>query len=62
MFREKNTNDLHVKNSIFQKVRKCPLNIDCMLNILQKRIKKTTSYHIYVKGKKTTQIETKKAD
>ena len=37
MFREKNTNDSHVKNDIFPKVRKCLLNIDGMLNILQKK-------------------------
>ena len=34
MFREKSTNDSYVKNDIFQKVRKCPLNIVGMLNIL----------------------------
>ena len=34
MFRGKNTNDSHVKNDIFEKVRKCPFYI---LNILQKK-------------------------
>ena len=48
MFRKKNTNDLYKKNDIFQKVGKCPLNIDSMLNILhqinirfRQKIKKT---------------------
>ena len=37
MFREKNTNESHMENDIFPKVRKCPYNIDGMLNILQKK-------------------------
>ena len=61
MFREK-TNDSHVKNDIFPKVRKCPHNIDSMLNITEKRSKYLLHIRFTQKVKKLLTLKQKKAD